>query len=174
MMMITNMMKISLFVLAGMISGSSAINCQQFDDDRSGCFQHEDQCKWRPSLAGHHEGRCITRTCLPPCYEKKATVFPYPLLCICPAASSFVSLEASVGEDEGHYLGVEDYIVDKNIDSSWKSGSGDAASNEYDYYDYEDEDMDEDEDEDVDASLDLASEDGASSRIIKKSYLRAN
>jgi hypothetical protein len=127
-MMTTNMTKISLFVLAGMISGSSATKCT------------------------------------PPCHWENRPGLKYPL-CFCPSASSFVSLEASVGVDEGHYLGAEDYIVDENIDSSWKSGSGsgsgsgDAAfSDEYGYYDYEDEDMDEDEDEDGGAECDFGSD----------------
>jgi hypothetical protein len=51
MMMITKMTKISLFVLAGMISGSSAyFNCQQFDNDVESCYFYVDSfiCRWDP------------------------------------------------------------------------------------------------------------------------------
>ena len=52
MMMITKMTKISLFVLAGMISGSSAHDhdedwCRKFDNKPEACFdQHGELCIW--------------------------------------------------------------------------------------------------------------------------------
>jgi hypothetical protein len=116
-----------------MISDSSAANICKHFKTKQDCATEWPGCTWSYSLFYDKDTCQKTRLA---------------------AASSFVSLEADVGVDEGHYLGAEDYIVGENIDSSWKSGSGDAAfSDEYGYYDYEDEDME--EDEDVDASLDL-------------------
>ena len=80
----------------------------------------------------------------------------------------------------GDHLDQEDIVVDKNIDSSWPSDSGDAASDEYDY-DYKDKDEDKDEDggegEDIDTSssdLDLDGEPKPNVVSDKRSYLRSN
>ena len=65
--MITNMMKISLFVLAGMImiSGGSASDddwCRTFDNKEKKCRQHPDQCEWKPAKGTKPgKGHCVFR-----------------------------------------------------------------------------------------------------------------
>ena len=84
MMMITQMTKISLFVLAGMISGSSAIDCSQFDNNKDKCLAHGDKCSWIET------GKC-----------RNSTMPPF-----------FVSLEAGVGVGREHWSQEkEDYDV---------------------------------------------------------------
>jgi len=84
MMMITTMMKISLVVLAGMISGSSAaggrgwFNCADFTNEHD-CTS-TDMCIWQWTLTGM---KCY------PSFRQDHT------------ASSFVNLEAGVGVDHG-------------------------------------------------------------------------
>jgi hypothetical protein len=93
MMMITQMVKISLFVLAGMISGGSAIDCSKFKDENS-CNSHTfpggifRPCWWNP-----FKGMCLPR------HSARATEA---------SASSFVSMEADV---DGDYLDLEDYAA---------------------------------------------------------------
>ncbi len=151
-------MKISLFVLAGMISGSSAkhFNCRRFNNNPIACYHHRRKCAWhplRPSPFSFFVGFCWPRT-------GGAT------------AASFVNLEV----DAGDYPVQEDDVGDKNVDSS--GYDHDAASGEYDYDYEEEEDMDEDGGEDIDTSSDLGlasdGEPNGSDSIIKKSYLRAN
>ncbi len=83
-MMITKMMKISLFVLVGMISGSSAEDedwCRHFDNKPNKC-KKQPTCKWKPAKGSrkHNSGHCVFRSGL----GSRAT------------APSFVSLEADV------------------------------------------------------------------------------
>ena len=105
-MMITKMMKISLFVLVGMISGSSAEDdwCRQFDNKRNKCRKHPTECKWKPAKGSWkpNVGQCVFRSGL----RSRAT------------APSFVSLEADV-EDEESDLGVgyEDDVDDTHSSS---------------------------------------------------------
>ncbi len=103
-MMITTMMKISLFVLAGTISGSSAHDhdddwCRKFDNKPEACFdQHKELCIWvETDKKDRNKGKCWNRPIDP----------DYPSL----------SLEADVGVGVGDYLDQEDYyVVSKNID----------------------------------------------------------
>ena len=118
-MMITTMAKISLFVLAGLVSGSSSTDCSVLNKGR--CLQEQSDCVWSANPNAPSGGYCL------------------------PLFSSFESLEADEGVGVGHYRDQEDHVVDKNIDSS-ASGSvyrGDSSDgyNHYDYnLDYEDED----------------------------------
>ena len=66
-------------------------------------------------------------------------------------------------------------LVDNIIDSSWHSGSGDTASDEYDYDYEEDEDMDKDGGEDIDTSSDSDLDGEPKPNVSdKRSYLRSN
>jgi hypothetical protein len=165
-------MKISLFVLAGMISGSSAINCQQFYKDPKGCSAHQDQCKWLGY--GGNKGICINRSspedpkcspsdcaaCLnvvsctrmtPSCYWSGTTILG-PVIGTCmqviPHASSFVSME----EDED---GEEDYAVTS------------SAKHDDDIYFFDDNLFEPDDNVDASGSDDNDASDN-------KKYLRAN
>ena len=142
MMMITKMTKISLFVLAGMISGSSAyFNCRQFDNDEKGCYARRFFCIWDPD---HNE--CLF------------SHFPGP----------FANLVADVGVDK--HFGQdekEDYLLgDKKCDLF-----GGCFHNDGDPFGaYKDEDEDEDEDNDATSDLNLEGEPNVSDK--KRSNLR--
>ena len=152
MMMITKMTKISfsLFVLlAGMISGSSAFYFCSLAGNQLECDLMNYYCVWDDQTNK------------------------------CKDDYRFVNLVADVGLGVGDHLDQEGIVVDKkNIGSSWHSGSGDAASDEYDYdYEDEDEDMDEDggEGEDIGTSSALDLEPKQPNVVSdKRSYLRSN
>ena len=59
MMMITKMTKVSLFVLAGMISRSSAFDPCMLNFSRSQCDRAAWMCKW---TGGFFDGKCSSRT----------------------------------------------------------------------------------------------------------------
>ena len=99
MMMITKMTKISslfVLVLAGMISRSSALNWCTTWENEIDCKSHG--CKWTGS--DPFFGECVTK----PSTEA--------------ATLSFISLDSGVGLDNEHYLGAEEYTVDKDFDES--------------------------------------------------------
>ena len=149
MMMITKMTKISLFVLAGMISGGSADMCSGLDFED--CYI--DGCRWTGGL----NGKCVSMSS-----TEAATL-------------SLISLEANL---EGDYLDQKDIVVDENIDSYWNSGSGDDTSDEDELHMYKDEEdnMDEDEDNDASSDSELGLEDEPNVNVSekKRSYLRTN
>ena len=116
------MTKISLFVLAGLVSGSSSTDSGCSGLNLRKCTMNSD-CEWWPRPSGG--GDCRSRF------------------------SSFVRLEADEGAlGVGHYLDQEYHAVDKSIDSSAsgsESGYSGDGLDKYNYYydynlDYEDED----------------------------------
>ncbi len=126
-MMITTMMKISLFVLlAGLISGSSAqdLTCSQSNCaaclNMSNCSQMTPSCNWRQAVGT--------------CWQVR------------PAASSFVSMEAVVEDEEN------------DLDEENSSVSGDTGPSRDSGYDIEDKE----------------NEESIGSGSITKKYLRTN
>ena len=162
-MMITTMKKISLFVLAGLVSGSSSTDCLDFLTRRS-CNRHQSDCVWSAHPMG---GYCLPRFTSFESLEADEGVggsssylyqdcdtfnkqqceyvaMAFHGACYWEGGEcrdrdrfSFVSLEADEGVSVGHYRDQEDPVVDKSIDSSASGSvySGDSSDG-YNHYDY--------------------------------------
>ena len=109
-MMITKMMKISLFVLVGIVSGSSAQDSYCFPEqctmcsNVADCYSHYPSCAWSGPPVWPF-GQCIQ---------------------IKPVASSFVSTEAVVGDEEND----PDAAYEDDVDDTHSSSvSGDTRGN---------------------------------------------